>query len=208
MKESLKKVKSNSWKQQYDSKYFRALNYHPVKLKAELLSDEDRSDIKQPTQLKQLNLNEISKQLWIQIPRNDFISLIKYVFDNLDNKDFQTTVNKRKYDLKNAETYLLKIIIKEISRNEALEVYNSLIKPDVDMLKLSIGKNRRNNILAILDNIKSSLFHNVYLHYQDKSSETEESIAKRTKLRRQRSDEIAKNEKKISLELFKRYFDH
>ena len=182
--------------------------YHPVKLKAGLLSDEDRSDIKQPTQLKQLNLNEISKQLWIQIPRNDFISLIKYVFDNLDKKDFQTTVNKRKYDLKNAETYLLKIIIKEISRNEALEVYNSLIKPDVDMLKLSIGKNRRNNILAILDNIKSSLFHNVYLHYQDKSSETEESIAKRTKLRRQRSDEIAKNEKKISLELFKRYFDH
>ena len=208
MKESLKKVKSNSWKQQYDPKNLRALNYQHVKLKAELLSDEDRSDIKQPTQLKQLNLNEISKQLWIQIPRNDFISLIKYVFDNLDNKDFQTTVNKRKYDLKNAETYLLKIIIKEISRNEVLEVYNSLIKPDVDMLKLSIGKNRRNNILAILDNIKSSLFHNVYLHYQDKSSETEESIAKRTKLRRQRSDEIAKNEKKISLELFKRYFDH
>ena len=102
MKESLKKVKSNSWKQQYEPKYFRALNDHPVKLKAELLSDEDRSDIKQPTQLKQLNLNEISKQLWIQIPRNDFISLIKYVFDNLDNKDFQTTVNKRKYDLKNA----------------------------------------------------------------------------------------------------------
>ena len=110
--------------------------------------------------------------------------------------------------MKNAEKYLLKIIIKEISRNEALEVYNSLIKPDVDMLKLSIGKNRRNNILAILDNIKSSLFDNVYLHYQDKSSETEESIAEKTKLRRQRSDEIAKNEKKISLELFKRYFDH
>ena len=112
--------------------------------------------------------------------------------------------------MKNAEKNILKIIIKEISRNKALEVYNSLIKPDVDTLKkaLSIGKNRRNNILAILDNIKSSLFDNVYLHYQDKSSETEESIAKRTKLRRQRSDEIAKNEKKISLELFKRYFDH
>ena len=47
-------------------------------------------------QLKQLNLNKISKPLWIEIPRNDFISLIKDVFDNLDNKDFQTTVNKRK----------------------------------------------------------------------------------------------------------------
>ena len=95
MKESLKKVKINSWKQQYDPKNLRALNYQHVKLKAELLSDEDRSDIKQPTQLKQLNLNEISKPLWIEIPRNDFISLIKDVFDNLGNKDFQTTVNKR-----------------------------------------------------------------------------------------------------------------
>ena len=124
-------VKSNSWKQQYDPKNFRALNYQPVKLKTELLSDEDRSDIKQPTQLKQLNLNEISKPLWIEIPRNDFISLIKDVFDHLDNMDFQTTVNKRKYDLKNAEKYLLKIIIKKISRNEVLKLYNSLI-PDVE----------------------------------------------------------------------------
>ena len=124
-------VKSDSWKQQYDPKNFRALNYQTVKLKTELLSDEDRSDIKQPTQLKQLNLNEISKPLWIEIPRNDFISLIKDVFDNLDNMDFQTTVNKRKYDLKNAEKYLLKIIIKKISRNEVLKLYNSLI-PDVE----------------------------------------------------------------------------
>ena len=124
-------VKSDSWKQQYDPKNFRALNYQPVKLKTELLSDEDRSDIKQPAQLKQLNLNEISKPLWIEIPRNDFISLIKDVFDHLDNMDFQTSVNKRKYDLKNAEKYLLKIIIKKISRNEVLKLYNSLI-PDVE----------------------------------------------------------------------------
>ena len=124
-------VKSDSWKQQYDPKNFRALNYQSVKLETELLSDEDRSDIKQPAQLKQLNLNEISKPLWIEIPRNDFISLIKDVFDHLDNMDFQTTVNKRKYDLKNAEKYLLKIIIKKISRNEVLKLYNSLI-PDVE----------------------------------------------------------------------------
>ena len=124
-------VKSDSWKQQYDPKNFRALNYQSVKLKTELLSDEDRSDIKQPAQLKQLNLNEMSKPLWIEIPRNDFISLIKDVFDHLDNMDFQTTVNKRKYDLKNAEKYLLKIIIKKISRNEVLKLYNSLI-PDVE----------------------------------------------------------------------------
>ena len=85
------------------SKRFRALNYQPVELKTELLSDEDRSHIKEPIQLKQLNLKEISKQLWIEIPRNDFISLIKDVVDNLGNKDFETTVNKRKYNLKNAK---------------------------------------------------------------------------------------------------------
>ena len=45
-----------------------------------------------------------------------------------------------------------------------------MLKPDIDTLNnaLSIGKRRRNNILAILDNIKSSLFDYVYLHDQDK----------------------------------------
>ena len=60
--------------------------------------------------------------------------------------------------MKNAEKYLLEIIIKKNSKNEAQELYSSLIKPDVDTLSnaLSRGKNKRNNILAILDNIKSS----------------------------------------------------
>ena len=105
---------------------------------------------------------------------------------------------------------MLKLILKKISVNEAREPYNGLIKLDVDALERASSrcKNRRNNILAILDNIKSSLFDNSYFHYQDKSPETEESIAKRTVIRRQRFDEIAKNVKKISRELFKRYFDY
>ena len=105
---------------------------------------------------------------------------------------------------------MLEIIIKKISKNEALKLYNSLIKPNVDTLKKasSRGKNRRNNILDILNNIESSLFEGLYFHYKDKYLEAEESIAERTKFRRQRLDEIAKKEKKISLELFKRYFDY
>ena len=200
--------KSDSWKQKYDPKKFRALNYQPVELKREPLSDEDRSGIKQPTQLKQLNLNEISKPLWIEIPRDDFIWLIKNV-NNLNDKDYQTTADKHKYDLKNAEQYLLKIIIKKISKNEALKLYKTLIKPDIDTLKnaSSRGKNRRNNILNILNNIESSLFEGLYFHYKYKSLETEESIAERTKLRRQRLDEIAQKEK-ISFELFERYFGY
>ena len=75
-------------KQNYDPKSFRALNYQSVELKTESLSDEDRSGIKQPTQLKLLNLNKVSKPLWIEISRNDFVSLIKVVVDNLDDKDY------------------------------------------------------------------------------------------------------------------------
>ena len=52
--------KSDSWKQKYDPKNFKALNYQSVESKTKPLSDEDRSGIKQPTQLKQLNLNKIS----------------------------------------------------------------------------------------------------------------------------------------------------
>ena len=37
--------KSDSWKQIYDPKNFRALNYQLLELKTELLLDEDRSDI-------------------------------------------------------------------------------------------------------------------------------------------------------------------
>ena len=85
-----------------------------------------------------------------------------------------------------------------------------MIKPDVDALKQTKGKdkNKRNNTLNILNNIKSSLFEGFYFHYKDKSLEAEENIAERTKLRRQRLAEIAKKEKKISLELIKNYFDY
>ena len=83
------------------------------------------------------------------------------------------------------------------------------MKPDVDTLTKSTskGKNKRKNILNILNNIKSSVFDGLYFGYHDKSeSKSEESIAERPKLGRQRFDEIDKKEKMISLELFKTYF--
>ena len=66
------------------------------------MSDENRSDLKQPTQLKQLKLNEIPKPLWIKLSREDFNSLIKDVVDSLDNEKYKTIVDGNKYDLKNA----------------------------------------------------------------------------------------------------------
>ena len=112
------------------------------------MPDEDKSSTGQPMQLKKLNLNEISEPLWINVSRKDFELLIKDVDNNLNNKDYQTTVNGLEYDLKKAKECLLEIGTKKISKNEARELCNILIKPDVDALKngLSRGKNRRNNI--------------------------------------------------------------
>ena len=80
--------------------------------------------------------------------------------NNLDNQDYKTTVSNRRYDLKNAEKCLLEIIVKKISQNESRELFSSLIKPDVDMLIKSTGrgKNKRINILNILNNIELSVF--------------------------------------------------
>ena len=73
---------------------------------------------------------------------------------------------------------------------------------------ISRGKSKRNNILNVLSNIESSVFEGLYFNYEDESSELEESIAKRTKLRRQISDEVSKKEKMITIKLFKNYFEY
>ena len=61
--------------------------------------------------------------------------------------------------------------------------------------------------MNVLKNFKS-VFTSVYLNYFDKPSEPEESIAERTKLRGERSDEIAKQEKMIDAKLFTEYFEY
>ena len=43
--------KYDSWKQKYDFKDLRNLDYQPVKLKTESLSNIDKSDLKQPMKL-------------------------------------------------------------------------------------------------------------------------------------------------------------
>ena len=78
------------------------------------MSGDNRSDIKQQMQLKQLKLNETHKPLWIKFSREDFNSLIKDVVDNVDKGKYKTIVDDNKYDLKNAEKNLLEIIIKKV----------------------------------------------------------------------------------------------
>ena len=134
--------------------------------------------------------------------RSNFASLIKDVVNNLDNKDYQTKINNVNYDFKSAEQFLLKIVTKKVSENEAHKMYKNLIKPKVDELASAKGrdKDKRDNILIILENIESSIFDGYYYHYFDnlKLKTTEKSIAERTKLRRQRLDIVKKREKTIN----------
>ena len=85
-----------------------------VTLKIESLPERSKSDTKEPTQLKQIDLNEITKPLWIKLSRSDFASLIKDVVNNLDNKDYQTKINNYNYDLTNVEQFLLEIVTKKL----------------------------------------------------------------------------------------------
>ena len=64
------------------------------------MSERSKSDTEEPTQLKQIYLNEITKRLWIKLSGTDFASLIKDVVNNLDNKDYQTSISNNRYDIK------------------------------------------------------------------------------------------------------------
>ena len=80
----------------------------PIKLKIESFSERSKSATKEPTQLKQIDLNEITKPLWIKLLRSNLTSLVKDVVNNLDNKDYQTMINNDKYDIENVENFCRK----------------------------------------------------------------------------------------------------
>ena len=57
------------------------------------MPDENKLDLKQPTQLEQWKIDKIQKPLWLQISRENFIWLIKHVVDNLNNGKYKTIVD-------------------------------------------------------------------------------------------------------------------
>ena len=128
----------------------------------------------------------------------------------MDNKDYPTKINNVNYDLTSAKQFLLEIVTKTISGNEAGEMYKNLIKPKVDKLTSAKGrgKDKRDNILNILENIELSIFDGYYYHCFDnlKPKTTEKSIAERAKLRRRRLNMDEGKEKNINNELFSYYF--
>ena len=154
------------------------------------IKDQNQLKKKRPRQKK---LDKIKRPLWAKINKNDFDSLIQDVYSNLDNDKFKTTVNKKVYDLENVEKLLLIIGTQKISEEDAKKLYSNLITPDIIKLTnvKSKGKNKRNNILSVLDNLESVL-KGGYWHYKNEplksesELESEASIAERTNLRTQR----------------------
>ena len=73
--------------------------------------------------------------------------------------------------MKNAKKNFLKIITKKTGQDEARKLYNTLIKPDVNVLSnaISRGKSKKNNILNVLNNIELSVFEGLYFNYEDES---------------------------------------
>ena len=71
-----------------------------------------------------------------------------------------TKINNDNYDSKNVKQFLPEIVAKKISKNEAQELHKYMIEPKVNKYKNSKGrgKDKRNNILNILENIKLGIF--------------------------------------------------
>ena len=87
----------------------------------------------------------------------------------------------------------MKITTQKTSEKEALKLYSDLMIPDITALNKSTSrcKDKKENILNVLKNLES-LFPGVYLHCDNVTKpelepKCEESIAERTKLRRQES---------------------
>ena len=62
---------------------------------------------------------KMQKPLWFRINKSEFNELTSDIYDNQNNKDFQITINKKTYDLKNAKNFCTKATKSKISRNEA-----------------------------------------------------------------------------------------
>ena len=151
---------------------------------------------------------EMQKPLWFEINKKEFEELTRNIYNNQDNNDFKVIINKITYDLKNAKFFWMEVTTRKTTESEAKKLYNELIQKDIDTLEREkSNRSKKYNILNILNNA-GSIFTGAYLHYKNVPKETmfERSIAERTKLRRERLDEIKRKEQNINNELFKEYF--
>ena len=61
----------------------------------------------------------MQKSSWVNISDDHYNLLIHYVTNNLNNKNYQTTVNGQMYDFNEAKHFLSEMSIKNICKNKA-----------------------------------------------------------------------------------------
>ena len=89
-----------------------------------------------------------------KINKPEFDELTSNIYKNQNNKEFKITINKRKYDLKNAKKFWAKVTTNKTSRNEAKKLCKELIQKDIDALEREKSNGiKKYNILKILENI-------------------------------------------------------
>ena len=82
------------------------------------------------------------------------------------------------HNLKNAETFLLNILTNDISLDNAKNLYKNLTEPSITVLKKSTGrsKEKRENILNVLNDLESFIFDGVCSSYQSEPKPEEPGI--------------------------------
>ena len=70
---------------------------------------------------------EMQKPIWFEINKKEFKELTRDIYSNQDN-DSKVIINKRTYDLKNAEKFWMKVTTSKITKSEAKELYNEQIQ--------------------------------------------------------------------------------
>ena len=90
-KVSLKIIKAMAGSKNMTLKIWKLKNSNLIETKP--LSDESKSDIKQP----------VYKSLWFKINIKEFEELTGDIYINQDNNNFEIIINKKTYHLKNAK---------------------------------------------------------------------------------------------------------
>ena len=79
--------------------------------------------------------SETQKPLWLEINGKKFEELTGDIQKNQDNNDFRIVINKKAYDLKNANKFWKEVTTRIITKSEAKKLYSSLRQKGINVLE-------------------------------------------------------------------------
>ena len=77
----------------------------------------------------------MQKPLWFEINKKEFEELTRNIYNNQDNNNFKTIINRRTYDLKNAKKFWTEVTSRKTTKCEVKKLYNELMQKDIDTLE-------------------------------------------------------------------------